>query len=173
MDTLKTGYISSTGVPSVILNYINEADYARTLVMANAKFLGRVVNHQGCFNGSITDFYKKVLTFATDKIPSNLINEFEYILAAPKSLSTTNLTDLISNAEQTVTFIVKNLIGDNATPTDDDNILKDLIFKKMARELLSMIPWDVADKVFEESKIELEKIKAEKKVTTSTEGNEE
>ena len=39
MEKLRTNAISSTGVPSVMMSYVNEADYSRTLVMANAKFM--------------------------------------------------------------------------------------------------------------------------------------
>jgi len=152
------------------MTYVN-ISYAKTLVMANAKFVGRVITHQGSFNGSVTEFYKKLMGFATE-IPENLIDEFEYIFAAPKTLTNTNLTDLISNAEQTATFIVKSLTGDNSSPSDDDNLLKDLLFNKISREFLPMIPWSTADTILEECKIELEKLKAEKKMTTP-EGTED
>ena len=54
MEMLKQGYINGTGVPSVIMNYINEADYAKTLVMANAKYLSRVLSDQIDYNKGIT-----------------------------------------------------------------------------------------------------------------------
>ena len=162
MDMLRTGFISATGVPSVIMNYVNEADYAKTLVMANAKFVGRVVNHQMDFNGSITEFYKKIIKYSTD-IPEEMVETFEFSLAPPKSLNNMNMSDLVSNADSTLNFMVKAYMGENANMTDDMNIMKDLLYRNLAKEVLPMIPWNAADRIYEEAKIELEKIRAENK----------
>jgi len=170
MDMLRTGYINATGVPSVLMNYINEADYAKTLVMANAKFVGRVVNQQLDFNDAITDLYKKLIKYSTD-IPSDLVNEFEFILAAPKSLNNMNMADLINNSEQTLTFMIKAYTGENADQTDNLNRLKDILYRRFAKELLPMMPWATADKIFEEAQVELQQ-QALKAKDESEKGNE-
>lgn len=156
MELLRTAFINATGVPSVIMNYINEADYAKTLVMANAKFLGRVVSYQLDFNPKVTELYKKILSFTTN-IPKETIEEFEFTLSTPKALNTMNMTDLITNADQVIMFMIKSMTGENSTPSDDDNKLKDLLYKKFAKELLPMLPWTTAEKLFEEAQIELKK----------------
>ena len=46
MEMLKKAYISGTGVPDVLMNYLNEADFAKTLELANNRFQGRVVSFQ-------------------------------------------------------------------------------------------------------------------------------
>ena len=61
MEQLKQAFINGTGVPSVIMNYINEADFAKTLVMANAKHLRRVMMYQDNFNEGLTNMYQKIL----------------------------------------------------------------------------------------------------------------
>ncbi|WP_171567668.1 hypothetical protein, partial [Brevibacillus sp. MCWH] len=66
-----------------------------------------------------------------------------------------NMTDLISNTDQIVSFIVKALIGENASPSEEDNTLKDILYKKLAKELLPMIPWEVAEKLLKEAQLEL------------------
>lgn len=155
MDMFRTGMINATGVPSVIMNYVNEADYAKTLVMANSKFLGRVVSYQIDFNSPITELYTKVAKYSTP-IPEEIMKYFEYSLTPPKSLNNLNTADMLSNAEQIVTYMVKALTGDNATPSEDDNKVKDILFNKVSRELLPMLPWDTADKLLEQTKVELE-----------------
>jgi hypothetical protein len=162
MEMLRTSFINATGVPSVIMNYINEADYAKTLVMANAKFLGRVVNYQMDFNPAITELYKKILNFSTDLKPE-LVDELEFTLSAPKALNTTNMTDLINNADQVIQFMIKAMTGEQAPQNDDDNMFKDILYKKFSKELLPMLPWNNAEKMYEDSKVDLEKIKANKK----------
>lgn len=161
MEMLRTAFINATGVPSVIMNYINEADYAKTLVMANAKFLGRVVSYQLDFNPKITELYKKILSFTTD-IPKETIEEFEFTLSTPKALNTMNMTDLITNADQVIMFMIKAMTGENSTPNDDDNKLKDLLYKKIAKELLPMLPWSSAETLYDEALLELQKGKMSK-----------
>lgn len=164
MELLRTAFINATGVPSVIMNYVNEADYAKTLVMANAKFLGRVVNHQMDFNKATTELYRKILRFTTD-IQEDRINEIEFALSPPKALTTTNMNDLISNATQVIGYMITSMMGDNATATDDDNRLKDILYRKFSRELMPMLPWTQADVIFEEAKIELSREKSERKLS--------
>ena len=162
MEMLRTAFINATGVPSVIMNYINEADYAKTLVMANAKFLARVVNFQLDFNNATTELYRKILYF-TAEIPAEVIDEIEFTLSTPKALNNMNLTDLINNTDQTIAFMIKAITGENAEQTEDDNILKDILYRKFAQEILPMLPWNRAESIVQEAKIELQKIKTERK----------
>ncbi len=162
MEMLLTNMINATGVPSVFMSYVNEADYSRTLIMANAKYIGRVVNLQIDFNYGNTDLYKKLMKYHTT-IDQSLIDSFEYAFTPPKSLNNVNMSDLISNAEMTSNFILKSLIGENANPSEEDNILKDILFRKVSKELLPMIQWSRMDDLFTESKEELSKKLAERK----------
>lgn len=159
MDMLRTGFISATGVPSVIMNYVNEADYAKSIVMGSTKHAARVVNHQLDFNVSTTDWYKKIIRFSTD-IPDEVVESFSFTFAPPKSLNNVNMNDLVTNADQTLQFMIKTMIGENGNLTDDDNALKDILYKRLAKDMLPMLPWEQALKQFEEAKIELAQKKA-------------
>lgn len=162
MEMLRSGYISATGVPSVIMNYVNEADYAKTLVMANAKFVGRVISYQHDFNAGLTELYKKLMRYCTN-IPEESISSFKFTLASPKSLNNMNLTDLITNADSVAAFVIKTVTGEQADQTEDDNKLKDILFNKIVREYLPMIQWNKMDEYYEESKLELAEFLARKK----------
>lgn len=172
MEKLRTNAISSTGVPSVMMSYVNEADYSRTLVMANAKFMSRVASYQSDFNGPLTDLYKKILKFSTDW-DSEKIERLVYKLHTPKTLNNTNINDQISNAESILTFMVENMLGREADLTDDDRILKDRLFNDMMREYLPQLPWKLMDERYEANKILLEKYKREKKTFESEDESEE
>lgn len=160
MENLKQSYINGTGVPSVIMNYINEADYAKTLVMANAKQLRRVMNYQESFNESITMFYRKILLYCSDMDESDIEN-FYYTLQKPKSLPNTNLADTIGYGDQILDTVIKNVYGENQQDSDERLLEKDLFRKDMARNLLSMLPWEEIDKSLDRVKLEI----AEKKAT--------
>jgi len=143
--------------------------YAKTLVMANAKFIGRVVSDQLDFNPNITEFYKKVMKFSSTEIPQEIIETFIYSLNLPKALNTMNMSDLISNADQVLAFMLKTTTGENLTPTDKDNKIKDIVMNKASREMLPMLPWRMFDEVIEDSKLEYEKFKLENPDEATTE----
>lgn len=153
MEMLRAGAISATGVPSVIINYINEADYAKTLVMANAKFMARVVSLQMDFNPSITELYKKIIRYSSNSIPEDVIDTFEFTLNPPRAINAMNMMDIINNAEQVVAYMLKSITGENANQSDIDNVVKDAMFLELSKEMLPMLPWSLAEKMFEEASV--------------------
>lgn len=161
LEMFRQGFINATGVPSVIMNYINEADYAKTLEMANSKFVGRTISYQVDFETGLTELYKKLARFCTN-IPSEVIEEIEISLTRPRSLNNVNYTEFVSNGEQIANYMVRILLGENAESTEDDNILKDLLTEKISKELLPMLPWKTAEDAIQTCKLELEKRRANK-----------
>jgi hypothetical protein len=158
MEMLERSAINGTGVPSVIMNYINEADYAKTLVMANAKFLGRVISSQLNFNDGATELYKKVMHHTTN-IKPEIISKFVFTFNPPRTLNNVNMGDLINNTDQTVNYMVDAISGKNATPSDEQLAIKDKVYKKVAKEMLPMLPWKRVDEMIEEAKMELQQDK--------------
>lgn len=168
MELLKNGYINSTGVPSVIMEYINQADYSRTLVMANAKFLGRVVSHQLDFNKSLTELYRKVIKF-TGMLPDEDLDTFAYKLTPPKSLKNNNMTDMINSADAAIKFMISTITGEQSDQDEDALAIKDILYRKLAQDALPMLPWDSIDDFLKEAKIEVARRKQEKAIKTSNE----
>lgn len=155
MDMLRTNMINSTGVPSVIMNYVNEADYAKTLVMANSKFLLRVVSYQLDFNPSITELYKKILTYSeTNTLNEQLINSLIVTLNTPKSLNTMNISDILSNTDQLINNMIKAKLGDNSDQTEKTNFIRDHLYAKVLRDYLPMLPWTRMDELYDECELE-------------------
>lgn len=153
MEMLKQGYINGTGVPSVIMNYINEADYAKTLVMANAKYLSRVLNYQIDFNESITRMYRMILN-CTTSLPASVINGVQFKFLVPKSLANTNFTDLVQYGDNIIDFITRYLFGENSEQTEYDNKTKDIVRKKLAKEVLPFLPWEMIEDSYKEARLE-------------------
>ena len=168
MEMLITNAINSTGVPSVIMSYINEADYSRTLVMANAKFIGRVINYQLDFNRCITELYHKLAKYYLN-LDDNIVQSLTYTFAPPKSLNNVNMSDLINNAEQTANFVVKCYVGENRNPSEEDNLLKDKLFVKVAKDLLPMIQWNRMDEFFKEAQEETKQFLSQRKANPPSE----
>lgn len=164
MESLRNNMISATGVPSVIMNYINEVDFAKTLTMANSKFVGRVVSHQLDLNTPTTDLYKKIITFSGTSIPDETISSFTFTFNPPKALNVVNMYDVLNNTDQLVTYMVKILTGENADQSQDSNIVKDKLYKALSKHYLPMVDWAHAEKTIMDAKIEIAKEKSESKL---------
>ncbi len=135
MEMLKSAYISATGVPSVIMNYINEADYAKTLELANTRYQGRVVSNQFDFNSSITEFYKKIMKYSTN-IPDEVIDLFIFAFATPKYSNGNITSELIGSFSSYSEFTVSLLFTDDEI-NQPENMETIRLFKlKLAREKL-------------------------------------
>lgn len=169
MEQLKQAFINGTGVPSVIMNYINEADFAKTLVMANAKHLRRVMMYQDNFNEDLTLMYQKILCYCTDIELEDIAN-FKYTLQRPKTLPNNNLVDMIGYGDQILDFVEKSLFGQYAEETEDLNLSKDMFRKEFSRKVLPMLPWELIDDIME--KVNLSVIQEKMKKGNANSGDE-
>ena len=160
MEQLKEAFINGTGVPSVIMNYINEADFAKTLVMANAKQLRRVMMFQDTLNEQITSMYQKIMVYCSD-IEVDDIREFEFKFQRPKTLPNNNLVDTIGYGDQILDFLEKSVFGEYGQGEDLD-AQKDEFRNLMSRRILSIMPWETVDEVLKEVKLNMSKKKLEK-----------
>jgi hypothetical protein len=167
MEFLRTNMINATGVPSVIMNYVNEADYAKTLVMANSKFLGRVISLQSDFNDGITEFYKKVLKYSGADIPEEILNTLTFSFNPPRTLNINNSLDLINNADQITAYLIKSLTGENSNQSDIDNMIKDELVPFIMRDLAPSINWNRMDKLYKEALINAKKRMKEKELNST------
>lgn len=151
MELLRNNYILSSGVPSAIMNYLNEADFAKSIETAHSKFNGRVINYQLDLNPSITEFYRAVLRWSTN-IDESVINEISVILPAPKTNVNTITQDMISTFTQESDFLVQLYYGESIDPNDEKEVIA--FKRKLARKRLPVINFDEIDKMFEENRKE-------------------
>lgn len=172
MEMLHQNMINSTGCPSVIMNYINEADFAKTLVMSNAKFLGRAISLQIDLNEPITSLYKLLIKHSNIGIPENVVEAFEFKFNTPKTLNTTNLGDLINNTDVIVNAAIKASTGENADQSNDDNRVKDKLYNKLFRKYLPMIDWDLVDTELKNARLEIAQEDANAKTKSSDNNND-
>ena len=157
LEMLKNAYILGTGVPAALINYMNEADFAKVVEQNNTKFNGRVVNYQLDFNSSITDWYKKIMRWST-QIPESLIDNFTFILQPPKTVTSSAKAEAIASYTTFEEFVIQRLYGDisdGSVPAKEIETFKQLL----ADEQLPMLNIQNLKKIQERAKIEgLEKI---------------
>ena len=125
MEMLRKGMINNSGVPAVILSYMEEADFARTLTMQHTKYLSRIISLQTEIESSVTEWYKKLMTFDSD-IDPDIIAQFKFSFSRPKALNAQDMSELISNAQQLTEFIATVLVGEEDQQLNTA-IKKDLI----------------------------------------------
>lgn len=151
LENLKNSYILGTGVPAALINYMNEADFAKVVEQNNTKFNGRVVNYQLDFNSSITEWYKKIMKWST-QIPENLIDNFIFILQPPKTVASTARSEAISSFQQYSDFVVQLIYGDNSDGAVSPEEIK--LFKKfLAEDQLPLLNIPNIEKLKTEAKL--------------------
>ena len=149
LGLLRSAYILGTGVPSAIMNYLNEADFAKSIETANTKMVGRVVNYQIDFNKSLTELYRKLLRFSTN-MPEDVIQSVNFVLPAPKGSSNITTQELINNYQTLEGFIIKLYFGDN--PDEGDEHMREFR-SELAKLHLPMINFTEIDEIFKETKL--------------------
>jgi hypothetical protein len=133
MELLRKGMISNTGCPSAMINFLDEVDYARQIAMMHTKYVSRMVSMQEETEGPITELYKKLLTYGNYEINPDKLDNFKFNWSRPKTLSMSNITEMIGTTEQITEFMSKIFIGDN---TKEDPRLKDRYFKYMVTKVI-------------------------------------
>lgn len=160
MEMLKNSYILGTGVPAAIVNYLNEADFAKVVEQNNTKFNARVVNYQLDFNPSITNLYKKIMKYSTS-ISDADIETFRFELQPPKTVSTNTKADAIGQFTTLRDFLVQMYFGDD-TGNDPNRSIKIQEFTKLlAASQLPQINLNEVDTIYNKSIL----ISTEKKIT--------
>ena len=150
MEMLRKGMINNSGVPAVILSYMEEADFARTLTMQHTKYLSRIISLQTEIESSVTEWYKKLMTFDSD-IDPDVIAQFKFSFSRPKALNAQDMSELISNAQQLTEFIATVLVG------EDDQQLNTAIKKDLIQNffLRGVFNWKEFEDMVDATKLKL------------------
>jgi hypothetical protein len=115
MELLRKGMINNTGIPSVILSYMEEADFAKTITMQHSKYMARIISLQTELEKCVTEMYTKILAFE-GSVKDDVLNNFEFIFTRPKTLNSQDMSDLLSSAQNIGEFLSKNLVDENDQP---------------------------------------------------------
>ena len=148
--------ILGTGVPSVIMEYTDAADYAKSLVTANLKFAGRVAAFQSDLEEATTDLYKALLSSSSleESIRNKAVNSLKFKLSRPRVLTNANMADYLSQVEQVTRSIANMYLGENDETPEDGRVRTEFI-KNMAADMLPFISWSKYEEMLKASKIKV------------------
>ena len=154
LEMLKNAYILATGVPAAIINYLNEADFAKVVEQNNTKFNGRVVNYQLDFNESITLWYKKIMKWSTN-IPENVIDNFSFALQPPKTTTINTKSEIINQFSAVADFFVGLIYDDPSQSMEAEKLTKEIKEFKMllAEDQLPMLNMDNVKDLVKKAKL--------------------
>ena len=174
LEMLKNAYILGTGVPAAIVNYMNEADFAKVVEQNNTKFNGRVVNYQLDFNDSITKMYKKLLKWST-KLDPSLISNFKFSLQPPKTAAISAKGELINQFNQLSDFLSQLMFDDPQTAPNPDDANKTVRqFKELlAEEQLPMIDMNEIRKIVDKAAENVHSDKLKPDASNGDNGNDD
>lgn len=145
LTDLKKMAIGSTGVPAVMIDYIDEIEYATMLGMANIKHLVRCNGIKKDFNPSLTQTAKiLVRNCFPNSIPDNILDKMVISLRESKvinnNMTSQELNDNIGMCEN----MVKTWIGgDTTNPPEITNFIIEEMTKQLVIAQTPSAPWDL------------------------------
>lgn len=141
--------ISGTGVPNLlIINAIDEVDFAKTLEMANARFLSTVSSYKIDFNRGLTKLYQLLMRHSTD-MANEVIQSFRFQFNAIKQQELNITADMITNFNSmvemvgTIYYSKDELEDKDGKPTPKQMHLR----KELAKEYLPQLDFDNLDRI--------------------------
>lgn len=133
--------ISGTGVPHLMMiNAIDEADFAKTLEMANSRFLSTVGSYKIDFNEVITKMYQVIMRWDTD-MDLDVIQSFSFKFNEAKQQELSITSDMIQTFNQAVEVVESifyskaELEDEKGNPTPTRKQLRRALAKKYLGQL--------------------------------------
>lgn len=173
---LLTSILSKIGVPPSILNFLDDAEYSRSLIMQNLEYKNNITDSQGAFEDStngttkllrilleyepnVIEEIKKIIQETTKDTSngndSNVVDnaiefditKIEHHFNPPNYLNMTNTNEQISTANDLINNITP-IYGDDG----DNDVTKERarIFKeKLYKDLVKVIDWKKLDQMYD------------------------
>lgn len=136
--------ISGTGVPHLMMiNAIDEADFAKTLELANARFLSTVSSYKIDFNKGLTKLYRMLLKYSTD-MEDDVIQSFLFKFNTVKQQELNITSEMITNFNSLVEMVMSifykksEMEDENGNPSAKQMFLR----RELAREYLPQLDFD-------------------------------
>ena len=163
---LKDQAIIATGVPPLLIEQFNQADFSKAYTTAHIGFAGIVASWQSDLEDGATHLYSRIIENLDipDELKSRVLGHIKFKLPRPKALAAINNTEAISNATTVAQSYTQQKYGDDANDKKNEVIA---IQKAIIRDQTPFIDWEHFDAIADETLAELDN------VTNKTGGNSE
>ena len=143
--------ISGSGIPYLMsTNMIDEVDFAKTMEMANTRFLSTISSYKIDFNRGITELYRKLLAYNTD-LEDNVIQSFRFQFHSSKQQSLNITTDMITNFNGLVEMVASIYYSQDQLQDQEQKptpIVKHLR-KELAKDYLPQLDFDQLEEIID------------------------
>ena len=170
--TLENMAIMGTSVPSVIMEYIGTAEFAKQIVSANIKFAGRIASLQSDVEEPTTLLYKRLIEYSnlTDDQKAICRQSLSITLPRPRVLINANNNEFIQNIEQAADAIADIILGRDSV-TDNEKIENGVMIKEKLKLLIvkkdsPFLEWDEYEALCEEAVLAVNEEMIRKEKTT-------
>ena len=153
LTDLKKMAIGSTGVPAVMVDYVDEIEYATMLGMANIKHLVRCNGIKKDFNPSLTQTAKVLVKNCfPNSIPDNILDKMVISLRESKVINNNmtgqQLNDNIGMCEN----MVKTWVGgDTTNPPEITNFIVEEMTKQLVIAQTPSAPWELLPDMYKQA----------------------
>ena len=141
--------VLGTGVPSVIMEYMGQSDFAKGFETGNIKYASRVSSIQSDMEEPTTELYNILVENSNldEEVKNRLVGKFKIKLNRPKTLAIANNNEYLSTLQQMLQMISTIMFGENV---QDPKLVKqkDEFNRLAARDYAPYIDWNA----FEEYK---------------------
>ena len=158
--------ISGTGVPHLMMiNAIDEADFAKTLELANARFLSTVSSYKIDFNEGITKLYQLITKYETE-MEIDIITSFRFQFNAVKQQDLNITSDMIQNFNTRAELVESIYYDKNELEDDKGNSTakRRALRLKLAQEYLPQMDFDRMNEIIKEVDVAAGEEKLQSKV---------
>ena len=147
--------ILGTGTPSVIMEYIGQADFAKSFENANIRYATGISGKQADLEVPTTELYNELIKNSNldDTLKNQMVNHFSIKLNRPKALMISNNNEYLGTLQQMMQMISSIMFGENSQDPKDQ-ITKDIFMQKAAEEFAPYIDWSLMKKWKNEASME-------------------
>ena len=158
---LQNQSILATGVPPLLIEQYNQADFAKAFTTAHVGLAGIVANWQADLEEPTTVLYKRIIENLDidENLKNRVLPVFRFTLPRPKALATNNTNEAIGSAQALADAYINIKYGEQSDDSNKEPIraVKEAIIK----ELTPFIPWNKLDAIAEEAFLKAKEVKDE------------
>jgi hypothetical protein len=159
--------LSGTGVPALMsINALDEVDFAKSLELANTRFLSTISSYKIDFNNGITDLYQRLMRYTTD-IEEEVIRSFKFKFNAAKQQELTITSEMIQNFNSLVELVMSVYYSKSDMEDEKGNASQKQIHlrKELAKEYLPQLNFDRLDEIVKQVEVDANDDILQSKVT--------
>lgn len=153
--------ILGTGVPSVIMEYIGQSDFAKGFETGNIKFASHVAAYQMDFEDSLTDLYQVLVDNSelSDELKDRVRGKFKFNFSRPKVLTVSNNSENLQNLQTLMQSIIQIYFGEDTSAIANYEQKKTRFMQIAARKYAPYINWDEFDEFYNKAKLDVDENK--------------